>query len=108
MIKSERYGGGLRWHCTNCDVQRYPATIMWWNSYPPSFCQKCAGNNAESRKKAALAAVTYLKERYQERAVFPGSVLAIADLCDKHHLVPNGMPKTHFAKLINETVGTAS
>lgn len=49
-----------------------------------------------------MEAIKYLKDRYQERAYFPGSIRAIADLCEKHNIIPNGIKKTHFAKLINE------
>jgi hypothetical protein len=97
MIKAERYGGGHRWYCTNCDVQGF--TITWTNSTPPPFCTRCG---IEHQKEAAQSAIQYLKNRYQERAVFPGSIRAIADLCEKHNLVPVGVRKTHFARIINE------
>jgi hypothetical protein len=100
MIKSERYGGGHRWYCTKCDVRGY--TISWTNSYPPANCNRCGGQDVASRLESAKAAMQYLKDRYQERAVFPGSIRAIADLCEKHRLIPNDMKKTHFARLINE------
>ncbi|MDB4490091.1 hypothetical protein N9045_01105 [bacterium] len=107
MIVAERYGGGHRWHCTDCDKpdKRFYHSrpmIMWWNSYPPPCCRRCSGKSDSNKREAALAAVTYLKNKYEERAYFPGSIRAIADLCEKHNLVPNGMPKTHFAKLINQ------
>lgn len=100
MIKAERYGGGHRWYCTNCDKRGY--MITWTNSTPPPFCRKCGGESQTHQREAALSAIEWLKERYQERAVFPGSIMAIANLCEKHNLVPDGIRKTHFAKLINE------
>jgi hypothetical protein len=56
----------------------------------------------DAKKEAALAAIRWLKDRYQERVVFPGSIRAIADLCEKHGLVPEGVKKTHFARIINK------
>ena len=44
MIKSESYGGGVRWHCTECD-QLYSEhgllTIHYTNSKPPAECSRC-------------------------------------------------------------------
>lgn len=43
MIVSERYGGGHRWYCTNCDKGHngWLSTIQWTNSKPPEFCKRC-------------------------------------------------------------------
>lgn len=46
MIKTEPYGGGTRWHCTNCDTNvQIPGHtirgISWTNSKPPEVCPRC-------------------------------------------------------------------
>ena len=45
MIKTETYGGGVRWHCTECNKgQMFGGTvpsINWTNSPPPKTCPKC-------------------------------------------------------------------
>jgi hypothetical protein len=43
MIKSERYGGGQRWYCDQCDIAVLDGrpTIQWTNSTPPAACQRC-------------------------------------------------------------------
>ena len=38
-IKAQRYGQGLRWHCTICDTKT--SSIIWTNSSPPVNCPKC-------------------------------------------------------------------
>ena len=46
MIKTEPYGGGIRWHCTNCDLLKHSPgftvpTISWTNGKPPLVCSRC-------------------------------------------------------------------
>ena len=46
MIKTEAYGGGVRWHCTNCDTNKTsPGStiphIYWTAGKPPKVCQHC-------------------------------------------------------------------
>ena len=43
MIKTECYGGGTRWHCTNCDTgyNGYISTISWTNGPTPAACKRC-------------------------------------------------------------------
>lgn len=45
MIKTEPYGGGVRWHCTDCDKGQMfggtVASIQWTNGKPPEVCPKC-------------------------------------------------------------------
>jgi len=46
MIKVENYGGGIRWHCTNCDTNAsVPGStikhISWTNGPAPKFCTRC-------------------------------------------------------------------
>jgi hypothetical protein len=44
MIKSENYGGGVRWYCDRCD-ELYDSngrlTIHYTNSKPPANCSRC-------------------------------------------------------------------
>ena len=95
MIRVERYGGGTRWYCIKCDVRDY--TITWTNSTPPRYCVKC-----ETPADVVDMAIQFIKNRYEHQAIFPGSIRAIAYLCQKHGLVPVGITKTAFARLINE------
>ena len=44
MIKTENYGAGVRWHCTECDElynEHGRLTIHYTNSTPPADCQRC-------------------------------------------------------------------
>ena len=46
MIKTGPYGGGIRWHCTNCDTNvEIPnhriRGISWTNGKPPLVCSRC-------------------------------------------------------------------
>jgi hypothetical protein len=45
MIKTESYGGGTRWHCTNCDQGHMfggtIASINWTNGTTPGHCPRC-------------------------------------------------------------------
>ena len=46
MIRSENYGGGVRWHCTECDTNvSVPGShiphISWTNGPPPAHCRRC-------------------------------------------------------------------
>ena len=44
-VKTERYGGGERWHCPRCDVRQGAklSIISWTNSTPPKngHCPQC-------------------------------------------------------------------
>jgi hypothetical protein len=65
MIKSERYGGGQRWYCDQCDIrfdvgdtgESTGSTISWTNSTPPEICKRCI-NKALEYYKAKLAEET--------------------------------------------------
>lgn len=61
MIKSERYGGGQRWHCDQCDIRSKTGhqadglppsatTIVWTNSKPPEICKRCIDRALEHYK----------------------------------------------------------
>ena len=44
MIKSETYGAGVRWYCTECDrLYNEYGTLMvhYTNSTPPAECTRC-------------------------------------------------------------------
>jgi len=46
-IRIENYGGGVRWHCTNCDRKSsspgsHLPVIQYTNSPPPLWCERCA------------------------------------------------------------------
>lgn len=44
MIKTETYGAGVRWYCTDCDVvknEQGRLIISWTNSKPPAECPSC-------------------------------------------------------------------
>lgn len=44
MIKTENYGAGVRWHCTNCDrlYNEYGTLVVHYtNSTPPAECPRC-------------------------------------------------------------------
>lgn len=97
-IKSERYGGGHRWHCTTCN-ERLAASIVWTNSKPPLYCRICAGV-CRSDQEIAAAAFVWLKPKISK----DDSMRTIANLCDHYQLMPVGMSKTSFAKLICEVM----
>jgi len=45
MIVTQPYGGGVRWHCTECDLSTMIGgtvpSINWTNGVPPKFCSRC-------------------------------------------------------------------
>lgn len=46
-VIQENYGGGVRWHCSRCDLKSSSpgfnfACIQWWNEKGPLFCKRCA------------------------------------------------------------------
>ena len=45
MIITQPYGGGVRWHCTECDLSTMIGgtvpSINWTNGPPPKFCSRC-------------------------------------------------------------------
>jgi hypothetical protein len=77
MIRSENYGGGHRWYCTNCDTGDNwygRPSITWTNSTPPKYCTRC------DLQTLAYDLLDWLKSEYKDKAVLPGSTAKIAEL----------------------------
>jgi hypothetical protein len=104
MIKSERYGGGHRWYCTDCDVTTgfyARPTISWVNSTPPEFCSKCIMKNPHSllmKLKMTLAA------KHGDKFVLPGSVRIITNLIKdgNYSWVPKDVSPSRLAAMLNQ------
>lgn len=107
MIKSEIYGGGHRWYCTECDQYHngHLNVVSWTNSTPPDYCTRCETPIEKQRKAVSYAVKVMwrLNEIHGAKFVLPGSVSKIACLI-KDQALQNQYNAHLLAAIINQRV----